>query len=494
MANDAGRPQADEASGEAERMLELVEELGGIGHWRLDFSTGKLAWSPRIFTIHGLSLGEEPSLEVAVGMYHPDDRPAVEARVAHARATGEGFAFRARLVRADGVVRWISSSGRVSLEGGQAVTLFGIMKDVTDEQVELEASASRVQSLATLAAGLAHEINNPMTSVVANLHLLDQLLDRTGHDVTFVREARDILQDIGAGAQQVRSVVRDLQRFTGRSDGEGELFAVDDTVRAALSMVRAEIRTSARLEVLLDSARQARGRPSELVQAVVHLLRNAAHAVTTGAIADPRIRLQTQAMGDQVLIEVEDNGPGVPQDVGDRIFEPFFTTHAYGGGRGLGLHVARNAVAGQGGELSCRSIPGQTVFRIVLPATSAGEAPMPRLPRLLLVDDDPLVARTLGRTLRSDWQVEVAHSADAASSVLAAAGEPYQALVTDIGMPGRSGWDLVREIRRVHPALFVNTLVITGGPDAAPPDLADVPVLRKPFTPDDLRQALRFAS
>ena len=257
-----------------------------------------------------------------------------------------------------------------------------------------------------------------------------------------------------------------------------------------------------RAELVLDVPEglpPVRGGPRRLEQVFVNLLLNAAQSFDPAQSAAV-VRVRARAEGQGVTVEVTDNGPGIAPQIQARIFEPFFTTKPTGSGTGLGLAISQSIVADAGGELSVESEPGRgTTFRVALPvaehtARLVTAAPSsPRHARILIIDDEPPLARSLGALLARDHDVEVMTSgADALEHLLA--GETYDVVLCDVMMPNVSGIDLYERLAHDRPGEEAKIIFMTGGAftDRARKFLARVPNRRieKPFPIAELNAAL----
>ena len=236
------------------------------------------------------------------------------------------------------------------------------------------AVADRMAALGTLAAGIAHEINNPLTYVIANLQTLAQRLSIAG---PAGEELPEIVADALEGADRIRRLVKDVQKASPRpSSARAALVSLADAVQAAVALTEPHIRTRARLRCDLDQNLYVRGDPDRIAELFRNLLLNAAQAIPEGRPADNAIRVDLHGLPDRgaAVVRVADTGNGIPPEVQERIFQPFFTTKPIGQGTGLGLSICRGIVTALGGEISFSSAPsGGTTFQVVLP-TTAGPA------------------------------------------------------------------------------------------------------------------------
>jgi PAS domain S-box-containing protein len=508
LQNIYDRERAEDLLRDSERRLARVLEGSRDAFWDWDLRNDDIVYSARWGDLTGGAL-RGTSQEWRSGI-HPDDAaPTWAAVVEHLEGRSEAYVAEFRF-RARGGWRWLQSRGKVvaSDANGRPLRMAGSSTDVTERrslQARLE-MAGRLAAVGTLAAGVAHEINNPLAYVTANLRFVHEQLaaaaappDR-GPLAAAVADALD-------GAERVREVVRGLRRFAGPAE-EGTRGPVDVAaeIEAAAGIARHEVATRARLVVDVSPGLPAvvMG-PHELGQVVVNLLVNAAHAIPDGRAGEHAVRVTARAGTGTVAVEVSDTGVGIPPDVLPRIFDPFFTTKQVGSGTGLGLAICHGIVTGAGGTIHVRSEPGRgSTFRVELPAALDG---MPAAPpsaqpvpgarrRVLVVDDEPLVGGAIARLLSSDHEVEVLTSA-AEAARRADAGERWDVVLCDLIMPDVSGMDLARRLEQSAPALARRLVFITGGAytEASRAFLAarGRRWLEKPIDPKALRALVRAA-
>ena len=399
---------------------------------------------------------------------------------------------------------WCSVNARVIRgQDGRPIGVRGTARDIT-EQRRLEEHVRRTEKLSSLgqmAAGIAHDFNNALTSILSLTQTL--LLDAPAG------ELRESLSIVEQSARDAALIVRRLQEFAGLKRGQEDFTLCDLNALAAdaLELTRplwrhqTEARQStimARLE--LGEVPPVRGNPAELREVLTNLIFNAVEAMPQGG----RLSITSYAMpGGQAVLEVKDTGQGIAEEVAGRIFDPFFTTKG-AGSSGLGLSMAYGIIARHGGEISVESVPGEgTCFIISLPGAAADEADKRQAPppqkgqrsiRVLLVDDDTSV---LAATKQLLWRL--GHSV-----VCAASGEEalklfepgqFDLVITDLGMPGLSGWNVATRVLRMAPQLPVGLL--TGWSDTVDPEMAQRLgirfVLTKPFERQQLEECLLAA-
>ncbi|HET9452102.1 MAG TPA: ATP-binding protein [Aggregicoccus sp.] len=368
--------------------------------------------------------------------------------------------------------------------------------------------ADRMACMGTLAAGVAHEINNPLTYVLSNVELVQQRLARAGSDPAALRElCTGALDEAREGAERVRRIVRQLRLFT-RVEEEGVApVSARAVLELAVAMAGPELRHRARLRWELPQVPAVMAEEGRLGQVLLNLVVNAAQAIPEGNVEGNEIFLFTARAPDgRVVIGVRDSGAGIPPEVLPRIFDPFFTTKPVGRGTGLGLSISHSLVAGMGGEIQVESSPGQgTTFRVLLPAAPAvirdrpaGAArgplptPPPRRLRILVVDDEPGVARALERLL-DEHEVVVAHGGEPARALLLVHAD-WDLVLCDLMMPDLNGMELYAWALEQRPRLAARFVFLTGGAFTdrarAFADQMAGRLLHKPFSADAVRALL----
>jgi signal transduction histidine kinase/CheY-like chemotaxis protein len=367
-------------------------------------------------------------------------------------------------------------------EAGQIIGAHGTAVDLT-EQKKLHARlqhAERLTTVGTLAAGVAHEINNPLAYVVSNLAFArDELKEalatgapRPSLERGAVEEVVKSLEDASMGADRVRRIVRDLKVFSRRESAELGPVSVEQSLEAALKMAHNELRFRAQLVRRYSEVPPVEANEAQLGQVFLNLLINAAQAIPEGHASRNEVCVSTLLNPEgKVVVEVRDTGSGIPPEVLPRIFDPFFTTKQIGVGTGLGLSTCHGIVKGLGGELLVETQVGVgTVFKVVLPP-SRGERPSPtpqpippavRRGRVLVVDDEVAVGRVLSKLLQAAHEVVVLHDGREALKRIVS-GERFDAILCDLMMPDLSGCELHAELEKVAPHAAQRMVFVTGG-------------------------------
>ncbi|MEO8548874.1 MAG: ATP-binding protein [Kofleriaceae bacterium] len=362
------------------------------------------------------------------------------------------------------------TSLQVDFDGVPAVLTMG--RDVTARKA-LEARlmfTDRMASIGTLAAGIAHEINNPLAYVMTNIEVLREELGETAAPTL-----REALDDAAEGAQRIQNIVRGVKTFSRSDDDASTPTDIHRALESALRLAATELRHRCVIVKQLGEVPYLLGNEARLGQVFINLLVNAAQAMPERDISANQIRLTTRTNPDgTAVIEIADNGHGMPPQVAHRIFEPFFTTKDVGNGTGLGLAVCHGIVERFGGRITVESAVGiGTTFRLTFPAAPANLAVIPTKSaapaeehqqpclRVLLIDDDATLLKSISRSfVRHD--VTACNSAEAALARLRA-NDGFDAILCDLMMPGLTGMELHHEVAELRPELLDRMMFMTGG-------------------------------
>ncbi len=359
---------------------------------------------------------------------------------------------------------------------GEVTHLSTVARDLTElvrteaERRALEVGlreAQKMESIGTLAGGVAHDFNNVLAAILGNVAI-------ARHDIEAAHPAQQSLALIHQAAVRARSLVQQIMTFSRRSPQVLTVQALQPLVEEAVAMLRATLPASVRLETALAAAPlHARVDAAQVQQVVLNLCTNAWQALPDHL---GLVRIELDRAGGEpawARLRVQDNGIGMDEATRARIFEPFFTTKPVGQGTGLGLAVVHGIVSASGGTIAVESQPGRgTCFEVRLPLAEAGDAeasrdePVPAIAggrggHVLYVDDDEVVALTVSALLqRAGCQVTCVGSAQQALDMVRAQPGAFDLVATDYNMPEMSGIALAEALARLAPGLPV---VISSG-------------------------------
>lgn len=433
----------------------------------LDANSVIIAVNPAFKTLLGYSPDEIIGTQLT-DLLHDTDRPRLKAS-----ARRETEEREVRIIRKDGRIVPVRLAV-VPRDGGRGTFCF--VRDLT-QQKETEgrlAAAAAITAVGSLATGLAHEINNPLAVVLANVEEAARVVAEMEPVVSSQVSAdfadlRAMLEEAHAASQRVQFIVRDLRAFACADDRRGRV-DINAVVEACCNIAFAEIRHRARLVKKLGTIVPVLGSEAKLAQVFLNLLVNAAHAMPEGDVEKNEITVTTrQQERSNVIIEVADTGSGIPAQNIVQIFEPFFTTKARR--PGMGLAISQATIRAHSGEITVRPRDGGgSVFQVILPTLEAetqegsltGNVDGIQQRRVLVVDDDPLVLRSLTRVLARDFEVASARNGREALDLVRAGGT-FDAMLCDLMMPELSGIELHELLERDDPELAKRTIFLTGG-------------------------------
>lgn len=357
--------------------------------------------------------------------------------------------------------------------------IYATARDMT-ERNNLHAQllhADRMVAVGTLAAGVAHEINNPLAYTLANLQLaLDELDTAAGPLLPEkASEIREMLKLAATGASRVKDVVSGLKLFSRNDEEQSGPVKLEAVMDLSIRMARHEIEPRAEIEIRYGETPLVKANEGRLGQVFLNILINAAQAIPEGKAADNKITITTKKdSSGNACIEVQDTGAGIPDHIKDRIFDPFFTTKPIGTGTGLGLSICHGIITAAGGKIKVESRKGKgTLIRITLPASSLSAEPTKseiavapsiseRL-KVVLIDDEEIFAATIASALKKHHEVEVfTDSAEALKHIMSDA--KFNVILCDLMMPNFTGMDIYEQLLNAKdPDLHKRIIYMTGG-------------------------------
>lgn len=501
------RTRAKEALERSSALLRIAGRAAHLGGWSLRLGEPTVMWSDETCAIHDVSAGHRPTLEEAAAFAVPDHRTGLRAAFEACIRTGEAFDVEVAILTAQGRKVWIRAIGEpVRDAAGAVVGLQGAVQDISERR-DLEQRllrSQRMESIASLTSGMAHDLNNVLAPILLSLELL--------RDEEVGEEVRESLETIEACATRGSEMVRQVLSFArGVEEPRGRV-DVHRVVEDAAKIVRDTFPGSVEFtSSLLEDLWPVDGDPTQIHQVLMNSLINARDAMPGGGaltmtVDQVRIDEHYAAMsgnaepGRYVRISVTDSGTGMPADVLPHIFDPLYTTKEAGTGTGLGLSTVATVMRGHGGFVSVYTEVGRgSTFRFHFPVAhgdgSLVEAARSRAEleghgeRLLVVDDEASVRSITQHTLEAfGYAVLTAETGDEALAWVRTRAGDIDLVVTDLAMPNMDGAALVRALREVAPGLPVVAVSGMGGTpeDERVAGLGADGYLSKPYTAEEL--------
>ena len=484
-------------------------------------------------TPDGAFVDVNPALVKMLGYESEAELLALNMSTAVYRDAAEQASVVARLAAGDlrewAEVRWRMKDGtpisvRIAMhavysDDGVLESYEGIAEDITERRRrdELLRRSERMASLGTTLAGVAHELNNPLAAIGG----FAQLMLRDGN---VSEEDRAALQTIHHESNRAAKIVRDLLTFARREEGEQrERVDLNDVIGYLMATQRyaMETRGIQRELDLAPSLPPVFAERTQIEQVALNLLVNARQALEAMIDAPaelgpgprqraPRIGVRTWSEGRRVMLEISDNGPGIPPELRSRIWDPFFTTKPEGEGTGLGLAMVHGIVTSYDGTIELDTELGAgTRFIISLPADTRalaagdpdahdeavpGRAQAARPLDILVVDDEPGIRQVLTRYFGSRGHAVVA-ARDGNEAVRLARQSSFDVVICDFRLPGMDGYEVVRRIRSLPAGVRTRCIIMSGGDPDVVDSLRDdrvmvSAVIAKPYDIEELRQAV----
>jgi DNA-binding response OmpR family regulator/nitrogen-specific signal transduction histidine kinase len=454
----------------------------------VDQSGRASAWNPSAGSLLGMTEAEHGDVAAGgwaerVGLFQTDqttpmaaaDRPLLRALRGEAADGVDAYLRNARTPAG----AWLRISARPLLDDAGAVRgAVSVSRDVTAERLAHEQLliSDRMASIGMMAAGVGHEINNPLSAVVANLEMATTDLAALGAaiGVDQLGELPDEIRGASEAARRVHQIAMDLKVFSGGQADENTPIDVESVLDSAVRMGWNLVQHRARVVRHYGAVPKASGAEARLGQVFLNLIVNAAQAIPDGDAEGNEIRLVTRLDDqDRIVIDIADTGSGIAPHVMSRLFTPFVTTKPVGIGTGLGLSICQRLVNAMGGSIWAESAPGRgTVFHVALPradavsvtvsaAPPAGEPGDTARAKILIVDDEDMIGMILRRAFKQHDVTVMTNAREALAEI--AAGARYDAIVCDLMMPVMTGIEFHGELTRQFPDQARAIIFLTGG-------------------------------
>ena len=508
------RRHAEHEARQKDTLIRIAGRLTHTGGWAIELPGDRVFWSDEVFEILGYARGAMPPLAVALALYPHPWRDKIVAAIQACRQDGMPFDLETEILTAQGARKWVHVSGEGERDADGSITrVQGAFQDITERR-QLEQQylrAQRMESIGTLAGGIAHDLNNVLAPILLSIGLLSQ----DEHDA----DRLAILATIEASAKRGAAMVGRVLSFARGAEGLREEVQVPLLIRDLATIVRDTFPKNITFEDHIGPELWSlQADATQLHQVLLNLCVNARDAMPAGGqitlIAKNIVidkawaaRYVDARSGPYVTIAVEDTGSGISKEIIDKIFDPFFTTKEIGKGTGLGLATSMAIITGHGGFMHVHSDPGtRTRFDVYLPAqttpaTTAAPPPVVIHPRgkgetVLVVDDEEGIRRIAKRTLEAfGYRVLLASDGARAVALYARHQADIAVVLTDMMMPLMDGTATIQELVRLNPQVCIvgaSGLAI----DAKAAGLAAgrvIQFLRKPYTAETLLRSIREA-
>ena len=511
------RTATEENLRRSEERFQLVSRATSDAVWDWDLITNQLWWSDGFCTLFGYSRSEISS-EVSwwTDRIHPDDRERVYTSIHRAIDTPSPgpWSEEYRYLRKDGAYAIVQDRGHVIREDtGKAIRMVGGMTDITEHKKLLNQylRAQRMESIGTLAGGIAHDLNNVLAPILMSVELLRLNAVDPG--------AHKLINTVEQSARRGADLVRQVLTFARGIDGGRRVaikveHLIKDVARIATETFPRAIRTEVHLGRDLWAVT---GDATQLHQVLLNLVVNARDSMPDGGVLS--LSAENVTIDDQyaatsrdakpgayLCASIGDTGCGIPADEIDRIFEPFFTTKEVGKGTGLGLSTAHAIVGGHGGFIMVCSEPNTgSTFKVYIPADPSLRAPeapasaMANLPRghgetILVIDDETSILTITQQTLEAfGYRVIIAHDGAEAIALYAQHRDAIAAVLTDMVMPIMDGAATINALMRINPRVLIIAAsgLNSNGLVAKAAGIGVTHFLPKPYTAETLLITLR---
>ncbi|NEZ59003.1 response regulator [Leptolyngbyaceae cyanobacterium CCMR0081] len=493
--------------------LALAQKAGKTGIFEWNIRSNEVTWSAELEALYGVSRGDfDGSYDNWIKAIHSEDRSRVEQDLWRSVTVGKGLNSEFRISHPSGI-RWISVSSRIfNGEDGKPLRMLGIHLDITEKK-QLESQflqAQRLESLGALASGIAHDLNNILTPILAAGQLLPITLE------TIDERSQQLIETLNCSAQRGIKLVQQILSFAQDGKSVSSVLSIGDLLAETNQIVKQTLPQSINVHVEVPADLWlVKGNETQLHQVFMNLCVNARDAMSEGGILrvsaknlvidEPYLQMHGDATpGPHVMVTVTDTGTGIAPEIQEHIFDPFFTTKSTGQGTGLGLAAVLNIVKSHNGFITMQTAVGEgSQFHVYLPADpNSVSVPTPPLELLcghqeviLVVDDDPAICKVMRLSLETyGYQVLIANDGLGAIAMLAEHRALVRCILIDLMMPDMDGQTAIPLLQRLQPEVKVVAMtgaIIPTQADSVANELRLDGTLNKPFTTRDLLMLLQ---
>lgn len=363
-----------------EKTLSILNEtnrIAKVGGWDLEIDSGELAWTDETFRILEVEkkIGQKPQLEEGVNLFTPKSKEIIEKAISRAIEYGEKYSLELEALTAKGNVRWIYTSGRPNYTNGKIVSLSGTIQDIdkrkrAEQELEkekwLNINNSKLAALGEMSAGIAHEVNNPLSVITGSIAVLKEKEDLPEN----VINKFDMMEK---ASQRIVKIISSLKRFSRSSDNNSFQYVdLGAVIRECLALTHPRIeKNSIHLKATLIEGKFLFCDEAEVEQVVINLLNNAIDAIKD--LNEKWISIKLEEDLQHLILTITDSGDGISDEIKENIFMPFYTTKKVGEGTGLGLSIIKGILDSHNAEIVLKDNSPNTSFQITFPKGELGK-------------------------------------------------------------------------------------------------------------------------
>ncbi|MGF1589311.1 MAG: CBS domain-containing protein [Pleurocapsa sp.] len=465
------RKQAEASLRERETQLRTALDAAAMGTWIWDITTNQVILTPRSQSILGFTPGEFPgTLDAVLERIHPDDRQKIDEPTKKAIVSGGLYEIETRIILSDHQERWLTARGHILLDPqGKPTRMVGVIADITEKKLLAEQSLrhQRLESLGSLAGGVAHDLNNILTPILMSVQLLPVTLTQIDP------RSQELLQMLENNVQRGSALVQQVLSFARGIEGKHGIVQVKHLIRDIRQIATETFPKSIEIKTnVASNLWTVQGDATQIHQILLNLVINARDAMPEGGLIniaavnllldEVYVREHPQAkVGPYIAISIADTGVGIPRGNLERIFQPFFTTKVEAGGTGLGLATVVNIIRNHGGFIDVVSQVEQgTQFNVFMPAIKIAESDLIEsltIPKgkgeLILVVDDEATMREITQASLETHNYRVITANDGIEAI--AAYVKHQAeialVLMNMMMPVMDGATAIRTLQKINP-------------------------------------------
>jgi len=495
-----------------QQRLELAQKAAQIGTFEWNIQSHDVTWTAELEALYGLAPGSfDGRYDGWIQTIHSDDRVKTEQELWQAVKTGQGLDTEFRIVCPSGEIRWIAvKSSLFHDQAGKPLRMIGIHMDITEKK-QLEAQflrAQRLESLGTLASGIAHDLNNILTPILGVAQLLPLKLPNLNE------QNQRMLQTLETSARRGAELIRQILSFARGVEGKRVSLQINHLLLEIEKIIQQTLPKSIDIDTdIPPNLWIISGDATQLHQILMNLCVNARDAMPNGGtllISAENLLIDEQyakmhldaSVGAYVVVTVADTGTGIPLNILHRIFDPFFTTKEIGKGTGLGLSAVLGIVKSHGGFVDVQSQVNQgSQFKVFLPASQSTlpqtdddlELLSGQQELILVVDDEAVICEITKTTLETyNYQVLTASDGIEAIALFAQYKDKIQGVLMDIMMPSMDGMAVIPVLRQFNPNIYMVAMSGLNSTEAVlqAEQLGFQGFLPKPFATKELLQIL----